>query len=493
MKKGNTLKSSFRSANMHQQSSNSSWKLEKPDKSNILLNFSLTNANGEVWERQRPIIQKAFAVSIVRRFSTSAAKKSLHEYLLQQRDLQQKPQQQESSSHVATMPTTPIKLDARHLSWNIAIDTMAVAVVSSKYAARLRGPLEPLYGPSLITNRNQQSERHVLKRVVTSILQDIMLTRKSHGIKTKSNHPCCLAESLLVYYKDDSNVYTTSSKETHDAVSVEENGNSSSDDDEGVKCATAKEQYLTFDEIVCNCHSALLAGIQSIATILTGALAHLAEHYEYQEQCRIEAFTKTSKMFAKSIVNETIRILPPVATLPRTFKCPSHQQECPRKKSGISIGTALLSTDNIIQIDILAMAHSNTSSKSSSIDPEFSSWKFCPSGGVSISNSGRHSPKQSIDPMVPKRSNGNTPRAAPWSLGSRSCPAGMISVEVIAEVLQELTRSTYTWSFWDPTENVTSPTGRNGWISQVSYRPTLCYPLPLFLKMVPNNSMVAIP
>jgi hypothetical protein len=470
--------------------SSSSWRLEKPDKSDDLLKFALTNVNGDVWKRQRPIIQRAFAVSHVRLFVMSAARKSLHKYLLEQRNLQNTREDSESALDNVSMPL-PIQLDARHLSRNLAIDTMAIAVVSSKYASQLRDHLEPLYGISLTTNRQQKSERHILKQVVISILEDMILARQYHGKESQSKQPCCFAESLLVYYRGDSDTNNNSSSKVYAGEMNKESDDSDDEDDENYKSGR-QVQYLTFDEVVCNCHSALLAGIQSIATILTGALAHLAEHHEYQEQCRTEAFTKTTTFFAKSIVNETIRILPPVATLPRQFVCPSHQLKYPGQQSLVSIGTTQLSTAKRTHIDILAIAHStaNNIKESTSLKSEFSTWKFRPSGKVSKSDQGRQSLKPSLDPMVPKRPDKNA-CAAPWGLGSRSCPAGALSVEVIAEVLQELTRSTYEWTFWNPAEHVTCPTGRNGWVSQVSYQPTLCYPQPLLLRIVPNNSMVS--
>jgi hypothetical protein len=203
---------------MHPGSSASSWKLEKPDKNDILLKFALTNVNGEVWERQRPLIQKAFSVSDVRQHATSAARKSLHEYLRQQTNSQIKRKQYywESPSHTtATMVVSPspIRIDARHMSWYLALDTMAVAVVSSQYASLLRGHLEPLYGPTLVTNRNQPQERQIVKQVVTSIVQNMIMAKRR---KETSNQPCCLAESLLEYYKEDSNVYNASSNDLSD-------------------------------------------------------------------------------------------------------------------------------------------------------------------------------------------------------------------------------------------------------------------------------------
>ena len=187
---------------------------------------------------------------------------------------------------------------------------------------------------------------------------------------------------------------------------------------------------LMHEEVISNCSSFLLAGTQTISTTLVGALAHTAECPQLQEE---------SKMNAKAIVTEILRILPPVGSLPR---CPMDREfeiKVPRQES------LCVQQGGVFLIDLVALAHAGK---------DESSWKFCPGRTQGL--------------------------AAPWGLGKRECPAGILSVCCIAATLEALVHSGLQWTL-AKNEDRAGEQGKGGWITSVSYQPTLVYPKPILL------------
>jgi len=116
------------------------------------------------------------------------------------------------------------------------------------------------------------------------------------------------------------------------------------------------KNYLTRDEIVGNSHSALLAGVQTISTTLAGALLHLAERPDLQYKM------KEVSLSGKDVVNETLRILPPVADLlPKTTECDlkivqeNNAQVVPVEGGGAR--SCPIRKGNVVVVDLLAFAH----------------------------------------------------------------------------------------------------------------------------------------
>ena len=75
----------------------------------------------------------------------------------------------------------------------------------------------------------------------------------------------------------------------------------------------------------------------------------------------------------------------------------------------------------------------------------------------------------------------------PWGIGNRKCPAGLLSVECISQVLEALVDQRIRWEFATPVRDTVGATGKEGWIEDVAYQPTLSYlrPIPLIFERLP--------
>jgi cytochrome P450 len=329
----------------------------KPHKQSPLLKYSLTNANGNDWKRQRPAVQRALG-------GAKGARQAAVDAAVQ----------------CALNVTTAGTHDARDLCLTIAVAAVVCAVFGNE-GMEVAGPLKAIFGSNLAAKRvgmGKETENldHAVRNCVNCVTADD-----------------CLAVRLRHLEVD------------------------------GV---------LVRDEVVGNCHSALLAGTQSICTTLTGALAHMAEHPQQQQE-------EESKRNSRAIVTEALRILPPVGSLPR----------CPVRGNNSEINSALrmsVEEGDMVNVDLLALAHASCNNEST--------WKFCPG-----------------------RSQGS---AAPWGLGDRHCPAGTLSVMCISAVLEALSASRLRWTLANDEDRV-GPIGTSGWMASVCYQPTLVYPRPLLL------------
>jgi cytochrome P450 len=314
-------------------------------------------------------------------------------------------------------------IDVRQLSLTIAARAMCVAVVGVDKGKVLEAPLKGLFLPSLLSDRGEEA------KVFTHQLHQLL-----YGI-----------------------------------VNVETPGNATL-----VQSLLQTEPSLSRPEIVSNAHSALLAGTQTISTTIAGALMHLAERPDLQSS---ESFS------GRAAVLETLRVLPPVASLPRI----PTDSELTLKRIGSNedhdTSTRTVQRGDMFLVDLLAMAHADNHGDGSHSNQCDSTWKWMPPKGTSS--------------LAPKESSGSTTTtkknaAAPWGMGKRQCPAGALSVACVAAVLETLVQSTsgLQWRLADPTSNSVGSTGKHGWISHVIYKPTLGYPLPLqvMFEISTNNT-----
>jgi cytochrome P450 len=313
--------------------------LHKPGKHNKLLLSALTNANGDVWKRQRPAIQRAFGgAKASRQAAVDAAVKC------------------------ARSAITAGNLDARDVCLVIAVTAMTNAVFGDE-GVKVKQPLKALFRPTLEPIRGDVGISNALEQVVRDCTSTLREDSDS------------LAAKLLKLEVD------------------------------GV---------LTREEVIGNCHSALLAGTQTISTTLLGALAHMAEHPELQQES-----TSSSKNDTRAIVTETLRILPPVGALPRRAVDRALEIHSSSYDASVPQGEIFL-------IDLVSLAHAGNGE---------SSWTFCPGG----------------------KSSGT---AAPWGLGDRQCPAGILSVAVIVAVLDALISSGLRWTLAN--EDIVGERGASG-------------------------------
>ena len=167
-----------------------------------------------------------------------------------------------------------------------------------------------------------------------------------------------------------------------------------------------------------NAHRALLAGAQTIAATLCAALAFIAAH------------PPQKSLDARAAVRETLRILPPVATLPR------------RVETRVDLGGGGVARGAWVVGDLVACAH----------------------GGDATS--------LRYDPAA-RRSDD----AAPWGVGPRACPAGQLSTACVAAALEALDARA-TWRLARKRDGV-GPDGTCRFLEPLVYARTLAFPRPV--------------
>ena len=235
-----------------------------------------------------------------------------------------------------------------------------------------------------------------------------------------------------------------------------------------------EEYYLTKDEIVGNAHSALLAGIQTISTTLAGAMLHLAERPQLQTELRKNDKVGTSPQLisGKDVVNETLRILPPVAGLPRLSTA------CGVEISSSS-SSCLIQKDQLVIIDLVAFAHAQKE-VAVSTDNKDSDEKYRPTSFVTLQ----------FNPMNQRRG-----EAAPFGIGRRTCPAGIISVECISAIIEGIAMCGVTYSIEKDNDRCLRQKKKNsnnqGWFKVISYRPTLSYLKPVKIRFGKHNESIS--
>jgi cytochrome P450 len=370
--------------------------LRKPCKENSLLSHSLTNSNGADWSRQRPLVQRAFGrdAKSSRKNAVDAAIRATSHFL-------------ESKFTNSTNSSSCRVVDVREMALAVAIEAIVTAVFGEQSVNhRVKECLQARFDPTLRPVRGGDSKN------LPGSVQELgnIVSQLVSKMAQNDSRVDCLASSLLEFEaKDDAKA-----------------------DFDGSSC------LLSRDEVISNCHSALTAGTQTICTTLCGALAHMAERPDLQDDKR--------SVHTRDVTMETLRILPPVASLPR---CPLYHdleiRGLDKEKP------AILHPGDTLIIDLLAFAHANGEGDES--------WRF--------------------DPVHNKLGS-----AAPWGLGERRCPAGALSVDCISSVVTKILEDGYRWNFCNMEKDSVGETGQNGWVQSVSYTPTLTYPNPLFVTFV---------
>lgn len=377
--------------------------LYKPPKPRKLLDCALTNVNGDVWKRQRYCISRAFAVpkKIREKWSIFAAEKFL--------DILNKDQSSHSRGSggkkkllsVCSMKSKKKGVDIRKVSKEVAVCTLLVAVLGEECGTRkeLIDALRLMFLDNLEPRRDEESSLET-KQIVTRIDTLIRCFIDNVASAPDQLQDDCLLQRLLRF-----EIENTS--------------------DDG--------HYLTRDEIVSNVFSALLAGSQTICTTITGVFCFLAGNNDLQLDLKI------GKLIPKNVVQEALRIFPPVAGLPRfAADC-----ELTIAKNDIKIE---FEKNQVFIIDLLAFAHSECNE----------SLEF---------HHGETTDSQ----------------AQPWGIGKRKCPAGIISLDCISKVLSSIANE-YTWTFLNEKTHFKDRYGSGGWIEDIQYRPTLQFPRELRLQ-----------
>ena len=413
-------------------------RLHKPVKPNRLLQHALTNANGDNWRRQRPLVQRALGDAlIVRDVAVPSSVRAALRII---------------DTKLNNTKTT--KLEVRSFAEQVAVATMIASVFGTNLQEsdpesyqELTHAISNLFRPTLLPIRGDEARAVALgtpvRRLVTQLLVGVSASLDPNTVDTATtttdldNHngiKPCLATNLL-----------------------EKHGEGTS--------------FLSLEEVIGNCHSALLAGTQTISTTLAGCMLHLAEWHPDDNKKNINNSCpiSTTKTAFREMVQETLRILPPVASLPR---CPVYGDlpvpttttrtvNAPRVTSRVPQGGLLI-------VDVLSMAHA-----ASSGDGVDDTWVFRPFRKKSC---------ESTDTYNSSTTTHKVPPCYPWGIGDRICPAGNLSVSCISAVLEALVTQ-WSWRLSNPSQDSVGNTGTQGWIQAVSYEPSLTYPGPLYVEL----------
>ena len=379
--------------------------LYKPTKPTRLLQHALTNANGDAWFRQRHCVSRAFAVP--KSMRGDCGRYASEEMMKMIQQSQAKPSRcgfcGVGNRNNGIAKST---LDVRHLAREVASVAMLSIVFGTMYGKQhemidaLRGMI--LDTLELVRNHDDKA-RNKTTRLDTLVRKAIKEIARNNDSGNAQN---CLVQRLLEY---------------------EKNG---------------EEYYLTRDEVVSNAHSALLAGTQTICTTIAGALAHLAQMPNIQRDL------KTGLLSGRDIVMETLRILPPVAGLPRYPKNSGLILSSNKKEGSASNSQCPIKKGQMMIVDLLAFAHAQPTKDSNENVSDFASLKF-------ELRKGRKSKEQ------------------PWGIGRRKCPAGVISVECISVLIETLIERNITWKFARPKKDMVDEAACGGWIESIVYCPTL--------------------
>jgi len=470
--------------------------LHKPAKPTKLLHHALTNANGDVWTRQRHCVSRAFAVEKQARHQCAEFAASTMVALVRA-SMEEgpnfvsasaagcscRPRWRSRSSAELETETGGVE-DIRILAREVAIHTMAKMVLGKRYHrafgckddgkdGSVVGYLREMISDSLEPRRDEEFSNATMDIVgrlddlVRNIIQDIAKEHESSGDENEEGNGDDGAEKRI-NDEDGCLVRRLLQHEYHPVLGAVHN--------ESDEQRRYPQYYLTRDEVVGNAHSAMLAGTQTICTTIAGAFSHLAEHENIQSNLRLSS-DNCNSLKIKDVVMETLRILPPVAGLPRVAKnCDLNMTKLDTTPCGTSefaytykdsrhSGCPIARKNQVMVVDLLAFAHAqpdmrdlDTTSTNSACNDLPTSLKFDPINKLTKS------------------------QAQPWGVGRRKCPAGIISVECIGAVIERVLREGITWKFADPIDCVgegNSTCGGDGWIASISYCPTLKYSRPI--------------
>jgi len=386
--------------------------LEKPTKPTKLLHHALTNANGDIWRRQRYCVSRAFAVDKALR--TSCANYAVEKMM----ELINKEKQPSVRCRPCIFSRKRMGVDVRILAREVAIHTMSRMVLGHARGSNVLviDSLRELVDCTLAPRRDEEFSK-VTRTIVECLdrtVRDIVAEIAEDG--TGSD---CLVRRLLLYEKD-----------------------------------PAVEKYITRDEVIGNAHSAMLAGTQTICTVIAGALSHLAERLDLQHDLR------QGRISGKDIVMETLRILPPVAGLPR-IPTGGDLELKPNESENDGNGCCPIQQGQVMVVDLLAFAHAQPLG----VDDALSLLENTSNSTVCTFK---------FDP-----GNRTKSQAQPWGIGKRKCPAGIISTECISTVIEALAKSGITWEFANPHVDSVGKNEFGGWMKSISYRPTLSYSAPI--------------
>ena len=390
-------------------------KLVKPSKRFPLLETALTNSNGPEWRRQRPLVAQALAGPNAKRSRAVAAKVAADRAM--------------AAVQQAIASGQPI--DARALGLDVASAAVSTAVAGARGGAIVAPVMVNLYGADL-------GPRHRSPDDIAA------LTRATHRLAIERRNK------------------TSGARAGGDGGIADPSRCTGGVDDDAADRGLLHElvdcsQLEAADSVTCavhNAHSALLAGVQSVATTLAAVLTFLAATPELQDP---------GKLDPTAAVRETLRVLPPVANLPRQVQDAALVVGGSARAAGgdgaPGATRTAMAPQSRVNVDLVAAAHGGSDT----------SLQWDPVGGGGNAHRGG---------------------AAPWGMGPRVCPAGTLSVMAVAAAVRVLVESGVRWRIADDALAGLDPTdGSCRWLRSLVYKNTLIFsaPLPLIFERPAGN------
>lgn len=409
--------------------------LAKPDKASLLLRHSLTNASGPEWARQRKAFEAAASGGMM-------LQRSRH-------------------GHVAAAAAALVvdlvveagsRVEARELAQRVAACTVVRMTLGE------------------LPEGNQGME---------SLLIGFRRTQSGQSIPEQERSTADFAKEMM-------------ERVTSVAETVPDEKVSNFDP---LLHRLVKQKALSTDEAVGNAHSCLLAGFDTLSALVLCALLQLATHTDVQSEVRAELATGESQQkLLAGILQETLRVHPPVSGLPRVVAAEAGLDinglvAGPISKIPDSVATggpvracmaepgpkgqarAFLPQGCHFMVDLVGLAHGGCGSESS--------WTWEP----------RRRLEDGERPGSPTKRGGSEKHgmtgAAPWGIGPRACPAGGISMLLAGEVLKALLRR-FDWQLTRPEEDAR-------WFNELSCTPVLTLLRPVHLHFEPLDDTVPPP
>eukprot|EP01006_Ploeotia_vitrea_P025760 TRINITY_DN58653_c0_g1_i1.p1 TRINITY_DN58653_c0_g1~~TRINITY_DN58653_c0_g1_i1.p1 ORF type:complete len:619 (+),score=47.97 TRINITY_DN58653_c0_g1_i1:53-1909(+) len=383
-------------------------KLVKPDQGMYGLESSLTRVNGKRWERQRGVVQKVLSPMLFKQlhpvYQQAATK------LLQ--DIQSKLTPGESESGKC--------LDIVALLTDAARDVIILGTLGANFPKRAEF---------------EDQFQNLWEWHRKPVLQHANTDRRENIRKYMDGAKAIVREELKSRWERGQKPQTAPNGDENQESPEKENDNSGFEDACFVnalmkRCTNAREAFtqpkenqkdeaeleegIGVEEVIGNVFSFLIAGFETAAATMMLCLLHLSNNPELQAEVKKEiaqhypddtgvvpcpAVSKCTLLL--SCVRETLRMYPPVLSLPRKPTCPGMTVACPRSPTDPTLRDVEISSP--VWGCLVAPHHDEAIFGAQTLQWNPNRWK-----------------ENEVGPMLQQM--------MPWGIGPRRCPGSAFAI-----------------------------------------------------------------